>query len=79
MQFAFAKFPRRTLHIISGPTVVGPSQDQPGSVVRYEVKFVFQNGQKRLEGKIAVQLRVEIQGDQLAITSVSPKILEHTP
>jgi hypothetical protein len=79
MQFVFAKFPRRTLHIISGPTVVGPSQDQAGSVVRYEVKFVFNNGQKRLEGKAAVQLTVEIEGDELAITSIAPKILEHTP
>jgi hypothetical protein len=79
IQSAFARFPQRTLHIISGPTVVGPSQDQAGSVVRYEVKFVFNNGQKRLEGKAAVQLTVEIQRDQLAITSVSPKIVEHTP
>jgi hypothetical protein len=63
MQSAFAKFPRHTLHIISGPTVVGPSQDQAGSMVRYEIKFVFSNWQKRLEGKAAVQLTVETQDD----------------
>jgi hypothetical protein len=54
--------------------IVGPSQDQAGSVVKYEVAFVFKNEQRRLEGKIAIQLTVEIQGDPLAITSVSPKI-----
>jgi hypothetical protein len=58
---------------------VGASQDGAGSVVKYEVAFVFKNDQKRLEGKVAVQLTVEIQGDQLAVTSVTPKILEHTP
>jgi hypothetical protein len=76
LQSAFTQWPQRTLHFISGPTVVGASQDGAGSVVKYEVAFVFKSDQKRLEGKVAVQLTVEIQGDQLAITSISPKILE---
>jgi Trypsin-like peptidase domain len=79
IQTAFARFPERTIHIVSGPTVVGLSQDQAGSVVRYEVKFVFNNGQKCLEGKAAVQLTIELQGDELAITSIAPKIFQHTP
>jgi hypothetical protein len=79
IQSAFAQWPQRTLHLTSGPTVVGASQGGAGSVVKYEVAFVFKNDQKRLEGKVAVQLTVEIQGDQLAVTSVTPKILEHTP
>jgi hypothetical protein len=79
IQDAFTQWPERTLHFISGPTVVGPSQDQAGAVVRYEAAFVFNNQQKRFEGKVVVQLTVKIQGDQLVITSVSPKILEHTP
>jgi hypothetical protein len=80
IQSAFTQWPGRTLHLISGPTVIGASQDGAGSVVTYEVAFVFKNGQKRLEGKGAVQLTVEIQGGQLAITSISPKILEqHGP
>jgi Trypsin-like peptidase domain len=79
LQFAFAKFPLRTLRIISGPTVVGPSQNQAGSMVRYQLAFDFSDGQKRLKGKVAVQLTVEVQGGQLVITSILPKILEHTP
>jgi hypothetical protein len=79
IQTAFARFPQRTIHIVSGPTVVGLSQDQAGSMVRYEVKFAFSNGQRRLKGKVAVQLTVEIQGDQLAITSISPKIWNTRP
>jgi hypothetical protein len=76
IQSAFRQWPQRTLHLISGPTIVGASQDQAGSLVTYEIAFVFKNEQKRFEGKASVQLRVEIQGDQLAITSISPKILE---
>jgi len=79
IQSAFAQWPQRAFHLISGPTVVGPSQNKEGSVVRYELAFAFENDQKRFEGKASVQLTVQIQGDQLAITSVSPKIMEHSP
>jgi hypothetical protein len=37
------------------------------------------NVQKRLEGTTVVQLTVELQGDQFAISSIAPKILEHPP
>jgi hypothetical protein len=76
IQSAFAQWPQRALNLVSGPTVVGPSQNQEGSVVRYEIAFMFRNEQRHFEGKAAIQLRVEIQGDQLAITSISPRILE---
>ena len=76
IQSTFAQWPERVLHVISGPTVVGPSPNQEGSVVRYEIAFMFRNEQRHFEGKAAIQLRVEIQGDQLAITSISPRILE---
>jgi hypothetical protein len=75
-QSAFAQWPLRTLRIISGPTIVGPFQNQEGSVVRYELAFTFRNEHRRIDGKAAIQLTVEFQGDQLAITSVTPKILE---
>jgi hypothetical protein len=76
LQSASTQWPQRTLHLISDPTVVGASQDQVGLVVTYQVAFVGKNEQRHFEGKMAVQLTVEIQGDQLAITSISPKILE---
>jgi hypothetical protein len=76
IQSAFAQWPQRALNLVSGPTVVGPSQNQEGSVVRYEIAFMFRNEQRHFEGKAAIQLRVEIKGHQLAITSISPRILE---
>jgi hypothetical protein len=76
LQSASTQWPQHTLHLISDPTVVGASQDQVGLVVTYQVAFVGKNEQRHFEGKMAVQLTVEIQGDQLAITSISPKILE---
>jgi hypothetical protein len=45
----------------------------------YELAFAFKNGQRRFEGKAAVRLTIKIQGGQLAITSVTSRILERTP
>jgi hypothetical protein len=78
IQSAFDQWPQRSFHLISGPTIIEASQDPGGSVVTYEIAFVFKNEQKRFEGKASVQLRVETQGDQLAITSISPKMLEQS-
>jgi hypothetical protein len=78
IQDGFTQWPQRTLHLISGPTIIEASQDPGGSVVTYEVAFAFKNDQRRFEGKASVKLTVQIHGDQLAITSISPKILEQS-
>ena len=75
---AFNRFPERSFQLISGPTV-GPSQTTAGCTVNYEAVAILKNSRQAMQMTFSNQLIVEIHGDQLSITGISPKILDrHT-
>jgi hypothetical protein len=76
LRFASSVFPQRTIQLLSGPTVVGPSQDRTGCTVQLREALLFKNGHAQFDAIQDVQAEVELDGDQLKISSITTSILE---
>ena len=76
LRFASSMFPQRTIQFISGPTVVGPSQDRTGCIVQLREALLFKNGHAQFEAIQDMQLEVELHGGQPMVSSVTTKFLE---
>lgn len=76
LRFASSVFPQRTIQLLSGPTVVGPSQDRTGCTVQLREALLFKNGHAQFDAIQDVQAEVELDGGQLKISSITTSILE---
>jgi hypothetical protein len=75
VNWAFNLFPDRSFHLISGPTI-SPPQKSGGCTVNVEVVATVRNPLLAFQVTISGQLNIELHGDQLSVTGLTPRILE---